>query len=177
MKWLLHLLADDEATVVVLAAKILARLLVVNGPNYVKKFAEKTGGVVIMQHRLKRWWNIPTIWRVCFSILFGRDVATIDLERNFDLFSLLDSFAPAGQTKVVYPEILPVITAMLQRGLKAISNHQNDPDSPLMDRSNSIPSASSESTTESIIPSKGLLPQVSTLGIEVGSAGELLAAF
>ena len=162
---------------VVLAAKILARLLVINGSSYVKKFTEKTGGIVIMQHRLKRWWNIPTIWRISFAILFGRDIAAIGLERNFDLFSLLESFAPAGQTKVIYPEILPVITAMLQSGLKAISKDQNDPDSPLIDRCNSIHSASSESIIESIISSKTLLPQLSRLGIEVGSAGRLLAAF
>lgn len=130
-----------------------------------------------MQHRLKRWWNIPTIWRICFSILFGRDIAAIDLERKFDLFSLLESFAPAGQTKVIYSGILPVITAMLQSGLKAISKDQNDPDSPLVDRSNSIPSASSESITESIKSSKLLFPRLLTLGIEVGSLGKLLAAF
>lgn len=130
-----------------------------------------------MQHRLKRWWNIPTIWRICFSILFGRDIAAIDLERKFDLFSLLESFAPAGQTKVIYSEILPVITAMLQSGLKAISKNQNDPDSPLVDRSNCIPFASSESVTESIKSSKILFPQLLTLGNEAGSLGKLLAAF
>lgn len=132
---------------------------------------------MIMQHRLKRWWNIPMIWRICFSILFGRDIAAIDLERNFDLFSLLENFAPAGQTRVLYPEILPVITAMLQSGLKAISNDQNDPDSPLIDKSNSNPSTSSESITESIVSSNTLFPQLSTLVIKVRSAGKLLAAF
>lgn len=141
------------------------------------KFAEKTGGIVIMQHRLKRWWNIPIIWRICFSILFGRDIAAIDLERKFDLFSLLESFAPAGQTKVIYSEILPVITAMLQSGLKAISKDQNDPESPLVDRNNSIPSASSESITQSIKPSKIPFPQLLTSGIDVGSLGKSFAAF
>lgn len=144
-----------------------------------KKFAEKTGGIAIMQHRLKRWWNIPTLWRICFSILFGRDIAAIDLERKFDLFSLLESFAPAGQTKVIYSEILPVITAMLQSGLKAISKDQMDPESPLafVDRNNSIPFASSESITECIKSSEILFPQLLTLGIDVGSLGKLLSAF
>lgn len=132
-----------------------------------------------MQHRLKRWWNIPTIWRICFSILFGRDIAAIDLERKFDLFSLLESFAPAGQTKVIYSEILPVITAMLQSGLKAISKDQIDPESPsaMVDRNNSILSTSSESVTECIKSSKILFPQLLTLGINVGSLGKLLSAF
>lgn len=131
-----------------------------------------------MQHRLKRWWNIPTIWRICFSILFGRDIAAIYLERKFDLFSLLESFTPAGQTKVIYSEILPVITAMLQSGLKAISKDQMDPESPLafVDRNNSVPSASSESITECIESSKTPFPQLLTLGIDVGSLGKLLSA-
>lgn len=144
-----------------------------------KKFAEKTGGIVIMQHRLKRWWNIPTIWRICFSILFGRDIAAIDFERKFDLFSLLEIFAPAGQTKVIYSEMLPVITAMLQSGLKAISKDQMDPESPLalVDRNNSVPSASSESITEYIESSKTSFPQPLTLGIDFGSLRKLLSAF
>lgn len=115
----------------ILASKILARLLVVNGPEYVKKFIEKTGGFAIMQYRLKRWWNIPTIWPICFAILFGQDIATIDFERTFDLYSLLESFADDGEAKVVYPEILLVIAAMLQSGLKSIAKDQADPESPL----------------------------------------------
>lgn len=131
-----------------------------------------------MQHRLKRWWNIPTIWRICFSILFGRDIAAINLERKFDLFSLLESFAPAGQTKVIYSEILPVLTAMLQSGLKAISKDQMDPESPLalVDINNSVPSATSESIIECIESSKNHFPQLLTLGIDVGSLGKLLSA-
>lgn len=130
-------MADEEPTVVVLAAKILARLLVLNGANYVKKFAEKTGGFVIMRHRLKRWWNIPTIWPICFSVMFGRDVAIIDFERSFDLYSMLETFAADGRAKIVCPEILPVITAMLRNGLKAVTKEQEDPESPLTGRGNS----------------------------------------
>lgn len=123
---------------VILASKILARLLVVNGPEYVRKFIEKTGGVAIMQYRLKRWWNIPTIWPICFAILFGQDIATINLERTFDLYSLLESFAVDGEAKVVYPELLLVITAMLQSGLKSITKDQEDPESPLDETSRGI---------------------------------------
>lgn len=95
-----------------------------------KKFAEKTGGFVIMKYRLKRWWNIPTVWPIVFAVLFGKDIATMNLERNFDLFGLLDCFSAGGNARVVYPEVLPVITAMLQNGLRAVSRDQEDPDSP-----------------------------------------------
>lgn len=131
-QWLLYLLGDEDPQVVVFGTQILARLLVVLGPAYVTKFTGKTGGFTIMQNRLARWWDIPTLWPICFSILFGVDPAIIDFERPFELYSLLETF---GDRKVVYPALLPVIVAMLQQGLNSILRNQDDPDSP--HRSNS----------------------------------------
>lgn len=122
-KWLLYLLAESDQRVVVLGAKILARVLVVNGASYVKKFADKTGGFTLMKNRLRHWWNTPGIWSICFAILFDRDVATIDFERDFDVFNLVDVFimrSPQAKLKICYPEIFPVISAMLDTGLRAI---------------------------------------------------------
>ncbi|KAM0342086.1 hypothetical protein ACHAPU_009699 [Fusarium lateritium] len=126
-KWLLYLLAEDDPEVVVHGCKILARLLVTHGTNYTAKFAGKSGGFVIMSNRLKRFWDMPTLWPICFSILFGYDVAEINFDRNFDFFSLLETF---GKRKVLYPDSLSVITAMLKHGLKDVTRHQDDPDSP-----------------------------------------------
>ncbi|KAG9237943.1 hypothetical protein BJ875DRAFT_540065 [Amylocarpus encephaloides] len=100
-KWLLHLLTEDDPEVVILGTKILARLLVVHGSSYVSKFAQKT------------------------------DVADVDFERPFELFSLLETFA---SRKIVYPGVFPVITAMLHHGLKDVLRHQDDPDSPLNEK-------------------------------------------
>ena len=121
----------------VLATKILARLLITNGASYVQKFASKTSGVVIMQNRIRRWWNIPAIWLICLAILFGQDVASIDMERPFDLYNLIEIFIVKGQARVIYPEILPAITAMLQAGLRAVTRDEFDPDSPLSEREDS----------------------------------------
>ena len=134
-QWLLHLLADDEPGVVVIATKILARLLVVSGPSYVQKFVDKTGGIAIMQYRLRRWWNIPSLWTISFAILFGVDIASIDFSRTFNLFGLLDLFASTSNVTVAYPIILPAITAMLKEGLKTVTRDQSDPDSPLVEKS------------------------------------------
>ena len=110
--------------------KILSHVLIVNGSSYVEKFAERTGGFVIMKHRLKRWWNLKTLWLICFAILFGRDVATINFARRFDLYSLVETFAPVEMVHVVHPGMLQVIVAMLRNGLKSITKDQHDPDSP-----------------------------------------------
>ncbi|RFU32414.1 hypothetical protein B7463_g3946, partial [Scytalidium lignicola] len=127
-KWLLHLLTEDDPEVVVHGTQILARLLVIHGAPYVNKFADKTGGFTIMRSRLRRWWDIPTLWPLCFSILFGRDVADVDFERPFDLFSLLETF---DSSKVIYPKVLPVITSMLQHGLNDVVRRRDEPESPV----------------------------------------------
>ena len=123
MQWLLYLLAETDQRVVVLGAKILARLLVGNGPHFVKKFSEKSHGFIVLKNRLRHWWNTPGIWTICFAILFDLDVAAIDFERDFDVFNLVDIFithSPHVRLRIVYPEVFSVITAMLDTGLRAI---------------------------------------------------------
>ena len=120
----------------VLTTKILARVLVINGPSYVEKFADRTGGFIIMRYRLKRWWNQTALWTTCFAVLFDRDVAMIDFERPFDLYNLLATFTANDATKVINSHILPVITAMLQNGLKSVTKDQDDPGSPLAAENN-----------------------------------------
>ncbi|KAL5631093.1 hypothetical protein BROUX41_000965 [Berkeleyomyces rouxiae] len=126
-KWLLYLLTEDDAEVVVYGTKILARVLVTHGTTYTTKFAVKTGGFAVMAARLRRWWDIPTLWPICFSIMFGHDVAAIDFERTFDFFSLMDIFQ---SPRVVCPEALSVIMAMLQHGVKQVVSLQEHPESP-----------------------------------------------
>jgi hypothetical protein len=111
-------MCEDEPEIVFLATKILARLVVVHGSGYSKKFAEKSGGYIILEHRLKRWWNVPALWPVCFSILFGVDHAMLDLTKPLDLPELLKLFLPRGDAKVVFPDMLPVIMNMLKSGMR-----------------------------------------------------------
>ena len=108
----------------------------INGPSYVQKFIDKTGGIVIMKYRFKRWWNVPAIWPICFAVFFGLDPADIDFSRAFDMFSLLETFAPGGVAPIVNPAMLPVFTSMLEQGLKTVTREQLDPDSPLTEKSN-----------------------------------------
>lgn len=87
-----------------------------------------------MQRLLRRWWSIPSVWPICFAVLFGQDVAAINMGREFDLFNLLEAFNADLQIKVVYAEIFPVLASMLQNGLRAITRDQTDPDSPINHR-------------------------------------------
>jgi hypothetical protein len=118
-QWLLYLISEDNPEVVVIATKILARLLVVHGGGYTRKFAERSGGFAIMRHRLKRWWRLRPLWYICFAILFGKDVSLIDLDAPHGEMSFADVFQPTEALKVVFPDVLPVLTGMLQSGLKS----------------------------------------------------------
>lgn len=102
----------------ILATKILARLIVVHGGSYSKKLSEKTGGYITMQHRLKRWWNVPALWLICLAILFGLDVGQLDVNREFDQSYLSELLLSVDRPKVVFPEVLPVISDMLRSGVK-----------------------------------------------------------
>jgi hypothetical protein len=121
------LLVEDNPEVVVLATKILARLLTTQGTAYVKKFGDATGGFVVLSHRLKKWWDVPPLYPVLFSILFNLDVAQINFEQSFDLSTLSSIFR---DRRVVYPEVLPVVVGMLEEGLRSLVKSQDDPDSP-----------------------------------------------
>lgn len=73
-----------------------------------------------MRHRLKRWWNIAPLWPVLLSILFGMDVAKIDIDRPLDLFHLIEAFYNNGKAVVAYPEVFHVISGMLKAGVGVI---------------------------------------------------------
>ncbi|TGZ78286.1 beach-domain-containing protein [Ascodesmis nigricans] len=137
-KWLLYLLAENDPDVVVLGTKLIARLLIVHGGSYVSKFATKTGGFVIMRHRLKRWWNLAPLWPICFCILFGKDVAKVDVDRPLVFSELVKMFEDGARKEkgiVVYPEIWPVIMGMLKAGVATVvaelgDGGEKDPMSP-----------------------------------------------
>ncbi|KNG90448.1 Beige/BEACH domain protein [Aspergillus nomiae NRRL 13137] len=152
-KWLLYLMCEDEPEIVILATKIMARLIVIHGASYSKKFNDKTGGYIIMRHYLNKWWSIPIMWPICFSILFGVDIGKANVDKPFDQLSLSELFCLNGEAQVVYPEMLPVISDMLQSGLKqtvfaedfSMVNEQN-PDA-LQDRLAQITKPSMSSPT------------------------------
>lgn len=130
-------MCEDEPEVVILATQILARLVVVIGSGYSKKFAEKSGGYIILEHRLKRWWDVPALWPICLSIFFGVDHALLNLDKPLDPSELLRAFLIEGDVKVVFPDMLPVIVNMLKSGLRNFtmaSDAQEDTRSHLEER-------------------------------------------
>ncbi|KAI9695386.1 MAG: hypothetical protein M1820_008641, partial [Bogoriella megaspora] len=147
VRWALHLLAESNPRAIVLVVKIIARLLFTHGASYVRKFDEKSGGFIILKHRLRAWWNIPALWTICFAVLFGFDVAFVDFERDFDLYNLMDTFNSRGKVAVKYPEVLPVITSMLEQGLRTVVKQEGEGTTTPPENPNSIPTTPPESDT------------------------------
>lgn len=127
----------------ILGAKILSRVLVIHGHSYVNKFGSKTGGFTILKQRLKRWWHVPALWPIIFSILFACDVAKIDIDLPLDLFHLVETFRKDGKAAVGYPEIFPVIAGMLKSGFGVIVTAQGE------NKPHDIQKGSTESTGRS----------------------------
>jgi len=123
MQWLLYLLAERDSRVVVLATKILVRSLIVNGPTRVKQFSERYSGFTIMKRRLKPWWSVPALWINLFCLLFGIDPERVQHVDNFHQFALSDIFAEANGI-VIYPEVLPVIMALLANGVRSFNQQR-----------------------------------------------------
>ncbi|QDS69334.1 hypothetical protein FKW77_003516 [Venturia effusa] len=135
-KWMMFLLDETDARIVFMSVKLLAHLLVIHGPHYVRRFGEKNGGFVTLAQKLKSWWNTPAIWTICFALLFGVDPVTIDFEADFNHFTLADIFSRKS-FQVMYPETFPILTGMLEHGLRAIvqDGYSADPDAESIPKS------------------------------------------
>ena len=84
--------------------------------------------MTILQHQLQHLWYVPETWSICFAILFGKDIARVKFVEKFDHSSLLENFGTGDQVSVIYPEILPVMTRLLQLGFKYVVEDQKIPD-------------------------------------------------
>lgn len=106
--------------------KILARLLNVSGPTYSKKFADQTRGFAILEMRLSKWWRLPSVWKSCFSILFGLDVPVTDVEDQLDVPWLFEAGMHDPKRPIACQEIWPVIAVMLKSGFEALWRNQSE---------------------------------------------------
>jgi beige protein homolog 1 len=110
--------------------KILARLLVTQGPVYVSKFSSRAHGFPILRHNLAPWWEMTPIWPTLLAVLFGVDVISLKsfpLDQPLRLFDLI-TLVKLGDEEptVVFPEIFPIISALLKAGFDATLRAANN---------------------------------------------------
>ena len=77
-----------------------------------------------MERQLKRWWKLPAVWVLLLTLLFGADVNSFK-ERAVCFDDLQIFLIDCGKAKLVYPDVFPVIIAMLGTSLRTVSQAQN----------------------------------------------------
>src|SRR5262245_6552677 len=100
--------------------KILARLLVTQGPVYVSKFASRVHGFPVLRHNLAPWWEITTLWPALLAVLFGADAVPLKSfppDKQLSLFDLVNLVRTGDvEPAVIFPEVFPIIAALLKEG-------------------------------------------------------------
>ena len=110
--------------------KILARLLVTQGPAYLSKFVSRTHGFPILRHNLVPWWEITSIWPTLLAVLFGADVVSLrsfPVDQPLRLFDLVQLVKLGDEeSTVMFPETFPIIAALLKAGFDATLRVMNN---------------------------------------------------
>ncbi|KAF7722919.1 hypothetical protein EC973_002599 [Apophysomyces ossiformis] len=123
-KWpLLFFAPNINQHTVVLAARILARLLVTQGPTYISKFRLASEGFLVMAELLPHYWNLLQLNQILLTAMMGIDIAGVPLQ--CDSRQLNDRLRSA-QTKFLIPDMILVIIALWKEGIKATNLEQMD---------------------------------------------------
>ena len=80
-------------------------------------------------------------------MLFGLDVGSVDFERDFDLYNLMDTFLADGKVAIKHPEVIPVLASMLEQGLRTVVKQESEDSTPSKDNKASALSTPSEPST------------------------------
>ncbi|CAM0141774.1 unnamed protein product [Umbelopsis sp. WA50703] len=118
-KWtLLFFERDVHPYIVVLALRILSRLLVTQGQTYLLKFRTASDGFLIMQKLLRYHWNVLHVHETLLATLFGIDIAEMPLEPVSDLSRVMDLHSQRASRQVPIPDILMVELSIIEYAMK-----------------------------------------------------------
>ncbi|KAI9289228.1 hypothetical protein BC943DRAFT_300701 [Umbelopsis sp. AD052] len=118
-KWaLLFFEKDVHPYVVVLALRILCRLLILQGPAYMIKFRSGTDGMYIMQSLLKHHWNVLQVHEALVTTLLGMDISDIPLQSSVDFSRIFALHTQNAHRQIPIPELMRVELALIDQGLK-----------------------------------------------------------
>ncbi|KAF2721092.1 beach-domain-containing protein [Polychaeton citri CBS 116435] len=126
-RFMLPLLSETNPRVLSLTLMLLSHSLRCLGSDFRRPFVENHGGFTLLKSRLKNFWQHDSIWRTAFAILFGKTLSTEEMQQEFSVFTLVETYAIGQKTTVMNPEIMPALMAMLEAGLRSIV--KNDPPS------------------------------------------------
>ncbi|ORX90609.1 beach-domain-containing protein [Basidiobolus meristosporus CBS 931.73] len=126
-RWpLLFIESHLNSYTVVLATRLLARLLYTQGPVYVNKFRVASEGFAVLEKLLPEHWYLCQLYPAVISILLGVDIATVPIVSRFDLFNLLTVFkSEMNQSRPLCHEALSILFAMIKRCVDLLVKHSH----------------------------------------------------
>ncbi|OAD02252.1 hypothetical protein MUCCIDRAFT_143984 [Mucor lusitanicus CBS 277.49] len=121
-KWPLLFFAPNlNPFTVVLAARILARICITQGPAYVQKFRSTSEGFLVLRHLLPAYWHLTQLHETLMLLMIGIDVAEYPIYSTFDINHLRTCLHDSKKgSKMAVPDMLPIIIAMWDEARKAI---------------------------------------------------------
>lgn len=122
-KWPLLFFGDNSNPyAVVLAARILSRLLFSQGAMYVSKFRIASEGFLVMKKLLPHYWYLTQLYGTLLAMMLGVDISTVPVDANFDLFTLLTIYKNenSAQQRMLLPEIMSVILALVKEAINVV---------------------------------------------------------
>ncbi|KAG1351442.1 hypothetical protein G6F62_002976 [Rhizopus arrhizus] len=119
-KWpLLFFTSNTNPFTVLLAIRILARLCVSQGTTYINKFRSMSEGLLVMRKLLPAYWNMPQLHETLVLIMMGIDVGDYPLQKYSGINNLRRCLQTNKDSKVIVPEILPIIADLWDEARKA----------------------------------------------------------
>ncbi|KAI7902410.1 uncharacterized protein BX663DRAFT_435357 [Cokeromyces recurvatus] len=123
----------------------MARIFITQGPTYVQKFRTTNEGFTILHLLLSHYWNLAQLQETLILMMFGIDIAEYPIYRTYDINHLRTClFKYTENSKIVIPEVLPIVIDMWNEARKAIetpyAKYSNIPTlkQPSRFRSNSV---------------------------------------
>ena len=121
-KWILLFMQSDSLYTVVLALRILARLLYFQNPTYAQKFRVTCEGFIVLKQVLPQYWHLTQVYTTLLAILLGVDMSDVPINLKFDVANLQSKFRTDANSRarLACPEIFPVLLAVFKASVSAL---------------------------------------------------------
>lgn len=101
---------------VVLASRIVSRILTNQGPSYVNKFRQTSEGFTILNKLLPHYWHLVQLHQVLTITMMGADISSFPLQKSFDIEDLKLCLR-SDSSKFMIPDLLPIVIGLLKEGM------------------------------------------------------------
>lgn len=116
-KWpLLFFSSETDPFTVLLAFRILIRILYVEGSTYANKFGVASEGYLIMMKLIYSHWNIIQLYETLFIFIMGLDISSYPIYKEFDISRLRSFIQSSPPSKNLNIRALSLLMRIIREG-------------------------------------------------------------